>query len=59
MNDVKVDSNSIEEMYIKYYSPLKRYCIKLVSYNPRYIPPVAKDWCRRWQGCLRLCAVEE
>ena len=26
MNDVKVDSNDIEEMYIKYYTPLKRYC---------------------------------
>lgn len=31
MNDVKVDSNDIEEMYIKYYTPLKRYCMKLVS----------------------------
>ena len=36
MNDVKVDSNDIEEMYIKYYTPLKRYCMKLVSYNSRY-----------------------
>ena len=31
MSDVKIDSNNIEEMYIKYYTPLKRYCIKLVS----------------------------
>lgn len=36
MNDVKVDSNDIEKMYIKYYTPLKRYCMKLVSYNSRY-----------------------
>lgn len=37
MNDVKINSNSIEEMYVKYYSSLKRHCIKLVSYNPRLL----------------------
>ena len=30
MNDVKINSNSIEEMYVKYYSSLKRHCIKLL-----------------------------
>ena len=42
MSDVKIDSNYIEEMYIKYYTPLKRYCIKLVSYNSRYTA-IAED----------------
>lgn len=42
MSDVKIDSNNIEEMYIKYYTPLKRYCIKLVSYNSRYTA-IAED----------------
>lgn len=31
MSDVKIDSNNIEEMYIKYYTPLKRYCIKRLN----------------------------
>ena len=42
MNDVKINSNSIEEMYVKYYSSLKRHCIKLVSYNPRFVS-IAED----------------
>ena len=42
MNDVTVDSSSIEEMYTKYYTSLKRYCIKLVSYDPRYAA-IAED----------------
>ena len=42
MNDVKINSNSIEEMYVKYYSSLKRHCIKLVLYNPRFVS-IAED----------------
>lgn len=42
MNDVKINSNSIEEIYVKYYSSLKRHCIKLVSYNPRFVS-IAED----------------
>ena len=37
-----MDSKSIEEMYVKYYTALKRYCIKLVSYNSRY-SDIAED----------------
>lgn len=42
MSDVRIASNSIEEMYIQYYKPLKHYCIKIVSYNPRYTA-IAED----------------
>lgn len=36
MRETNIDPQNIEEMYIKYYATLKRYCIRLVSYNPRY-----------------------
>ena len=42
MNDVKINSNSIEEMYTKYYTSLKRHCIKLASYNPQFVS-IAED----------------
>lgn len=37
-----MDSKNIEEMYVKYYTALKHYCIKLVSYNSRY-SDIAED----------------
>lgn len=57
MNDVKVSSNSIEEMYSKYYTSLKRYCIKLVSYNPRYTA-IAED-CVQEAFYRAVCHAEE
>ena len=57
MKDVKVGSNSIEEMYSKYYTALKRYCIKLVSYNPRYTA-IAED-CVQEAFYRAVCHAEE
>ena len=57
MSDVKIDSNNIEEMYIKYYTPLKRYCIKLVSYNSRYTA-IAED-CVQEAFYRAVCQAED
>lgn len=42
MIDLIADPHDIEGMYARYYAPLKRYCMRLVSYNPRYIA-IAED----------------
>lgn len=57
MNDVKINSNSIEEMYTKYYISLKRHCIKLVSYNPQFVS-IAED-CVQEAFYRAICHAED